>query len=115
MQPRLTNGTPRTQLIALLVVMFALGPPTLASPHDHEHGHDHNRARAALGRGEIRPLAEVLDMVTASIPGDVVEVELEREDGAWVYEFKIIATGGRRIEVVVDAATGVLLEHEEDD
>ncbi|MGD2021176.1 MAG: PepSY domain-containing protein, partial [Thiohalocapsa sp.] len=76
---------------------------------------DHDRARAALERGEVLPLAEILASVTAQVPGDVVEVELEREHGAWVYELKVIAPNGRVLEVLVDAAAGRLLAHEEDD
>jgi uncharacterized membrane protein YkoI len=91
--------------------VLAIGFAAQAGPHDH----DHDRARAALERGEVLPLAEILASVTAQVPGDVVEVELEREHGAWVYELKVIAPNGRVLEVLVDAAAGRLLAHEEDD
>jgi uncharacterized membrane protein YkoI len=48
------------------------------------------------------------------IPGEVVGVEFEREHGRWVYEFKIIDSGGRLLEVYVDAKTGTVLSTEED-
>jgi uncharacterized membrane protein YkoI len=41
-------------------------------------------------------------------------VELEREHGRWVYEFKIVDAGGRLLEVYVDARTGALLPAGED-
>ncbi|MGD9298113.1 MAG: PepSY domain-containing protein [Thiohalocapsa sp.] len=93
------------------LLVLAIGFAAQAGPHDH----DHDRARAALERGEVLPLAEILASVTAQVPGDVVEVELEREHGTWVYELKVIAPNGRVLEVLVDAAAGRLLAHEEDD
>lgn len=107
----------RAGLLTLLTALPVLVDTAVASPdeHEHRHAHDHDRARAALSRGEVRPLAEILALVSTAVPGDVVEVELEREHGRWVYELKVIATDGRRLEVLVDAADGMLLAHEEDD
>ena len=75
---------------------------------------DHDRARAALERGEVRPMTEVLAAVALEVPGDVVEVELEREHGRWVYELKVIATDGRMREVLVDAASATVLRRKHD-
>jgi uncharacterized membrane protein YkoI len=114
MQSLLPN---RARPWALLAPLLALAPAAPASPHEHEHDHDHDhdRARAALRRGEVRPLAEILTIVHEAVPGDIVEVELEREHGVWVYELKVLSPDGRRLEVLIDAAAGTLLEHEEDD
>lgn len=91
------------------------GPPT-------DYGeYDHDRARHALARGEVRPLAEILTMVMAHTPGEVIEVEFEpwgrRGERRWAYEFEIIAPDGRLQEVYVDAASGEILgtEYEDDD
>ncbi|WP_334154451.1 PepSY domain-containing protein [Tepidimonas sp.] len=70
---------------------------------------DHDRARAALLAGQILPLPVILDRVRPEVPGDVLEVELEREDGRWVYELKLLQPGGRLRKVAVDAATGQVL------
>ncbi|WP_253798981.1 PepSY domain-containing protein [Rhodovulum sp. P5] len=67
---------------------------------------DHDRARAALERGEILPLSEILPDVQARHGGRVIEVELERERGRYVYEFEVITRSGRILEIEVDAATG---------
>lgn len=75
---------------------------------------DHDLAREALQRGEIRPVAEVLSAVSAEVPGEVIEVELEREHGRLVYELKVIAPDGRVSEVLVDAATADIIELEHD-
>ncbi len=110
MQPKLQNRARRACLLVLLAAMPMLGSAAQASPYER----DHDRARAALGRGEVLPLAEILEAVTTAVPGDVVEVELEREHGTWVYELKVITPDGRRREVLVDGATGALLKHEDD-
>jgi uncharacterized membrane protein YkoI len=75
--------------------------------------HDHDRARAALERGEVRPIGEILASAAAKVPGEVVEVELEREHGHWVYELKIIAPDGRMLEVLMDAATATVIQIED--
>lgn len=80
----------------------------------HHYRRDHDRARAALERREVLPLAQILDVVAKRVPGDIVELELEQEEGVWVYEIKVIAPDGRLLEVLVDAAEGTLLEHQED-
>ncbi len=56
------------------------------------------------------------------VPGTVIEEELEREKGRWIYEFEIRPKGetGRIIkEVTVDPETGAILavetEEEDDD
>lgn len=53
----------------------------------------------------------------ARVPGQVVEEELEEEDGRWVYEFDIrpSAAGAPVQEVVVDANSGQVLAVEADD
>jgi uncharacterized membrane protein YkoI len=70
---------------------------------------DHDRARAALLAGEVRPLAQVLAQVARTHPGQVLEVELEREDGRWVYELKLLQSNGRLLKLEVDARDGQVL------
>lgn len=75
---------------------------------------DHDRVRGAVERGEVLPLAEILARVHPPLGGEVVGVSVEREDGRWVYEFRVIEPGGRLVEVEVDAATARVLKREED-
>ena len=101
-----------TGLMAGAAVLSAI--PLHHSLSDDKIGgeHDHERARRALERGEIRPLSEILASVRARIPGEVVKVEIEREDGVWVYELKIVAKDGRFLEVYVDAKTARIIKIE---
>ncbi|RTL74106.1 MAG: peptidase, partial [Bradyrhizobiaceae bacterium] len=67
---------------------------------------DHDDARRAVEAGEIRPLADILDVVKGKLPGDVVGVKLEREAGVWMYEFRVVDDKGRLLEIHVDARSG---------
>ena len=69
---------------------------------------DHDEARAAMMAGQIRPLAELLADVERRFDGRVIETELEREDGRWVYKFKLLPPTGHVFEVQIDAANGTL-------
>ncbi len=70
------------------------------------HARDHDEAKRAVAAGEIRPLAEILNAVRTKLPGDVVGVKLERKDGVWMYEFRVVGDKGRLFEVYVDARSG---------
>lgn len=72
-------------------------------------GRDHERARAAVQAGEVMPLPQLLQKLQRSHPGQVLELELEREDGRWVYEVKLLQAKGRLVKLAVDAATGEVL------
>jgi uncharacterized membrane protein YkoI len=39
----------------------------------------------------------------------MIEAELEREDGLWVYEVKLLRPNGRVVEALFDARSGELL------
>lgn len=92
----------RFALLSLVSVFFAGGAAA-------QERRDHERARAALEAGEIRPLAELLAVVERRYQGRVIEADLERDDGQWLYEFKILPPNGRMFVVEIDAATGALL------
>ncbi|MBL6456857.1 PepSY domain-containing protein [Belnapia sp. T6] len=70
---------------------------------------DHDRARAAMERGEIRPLSQLLADLERRFVGQVVDTDLDRDDGRWIYEFKLLPPSGRMYRVKIDAATGQVL------
>jgi len=74
---------------------------------------DHDRAREALQAGQILPLRQVLDTVEREHPGQVMEVELERERGAWIYEIKLLRSDGALLKLEVDAHSGAVLRSRE--
>lgn len=99
-----------TRLSQILLFSAALGAasPALAD-------RDHDRAREALARGEILSLSVLLPEIEARYDARMLEVELETDDGRLVYEFELITSAGRIIEAEVDAATGAILEDEQED
>lgn len=91
------------------ILLFFLTIISFSTPLHAQDRRDHERARAALEAGEIRPLAELLGVVERRYQGRVIEADLERDDGQWLYEFKILPPNGRMFVVEIDAATGALL------
>ena len=75
---------------------------------------DHDRAREAVAAGELLPLHVLLERVSKTWPGQVLEVELEREGGTWVVELKLLRPDGRLVELEVDGGTARVLRVSED-
>lgn len=99
--------------LVLLLTSLSLGLSTgLAEKRDKKN--EHNVVREALQRGEVLPLVKILAIATEQVPGDVIEVELEDEKKALVYEIKILTSTGRVREVKIDARTGKVLKIEDD-
>jgi uncharacterized membrane protein YkoI len=101
----------------LLGLAFACSGGTVAysDGRDDDDRHDHDQARRALRDGRARPLAEILQRTVADLGGEVIGVEFERENGRYVYEFKVVTPTGRLREVYVDALTAEILKSEDDD
>ncbi|TJW07555.1 MAG: hypothetical protein E5W82_22840 [Mesorhizobium sp.] len=81
----------------------------LAARADDDDDDDHDRARNLYEHGQIRGLSNILDIVRAQAPGDIIAVDLIRKSNKWVYRFQIVATDGRRTIVDVDAGAGVIM------
>lgn len=107
----MTQAFARSRFAALSFVLLAgaslAGASALA-------GGDHEKAMRAVREGRALPLAEILPGIESRIGGRVLEVELERDDGRYFYEFKMVTTSGRLLEVMVDAASGRVIEIEDD-
>jgi uncharacterized membrane protein YkoI len=71
---------------------------------------DQERARAAVQAGEVLPLATLLERLQRTHPGQVLELELERDGGRWIYEVKLLQSGGQLLKLEVDGATGQVLD-----
>jgi uncharacterized membrane protein YkoI len=70
---------------------------------------DHDQAERARERGEIRPLEEIMPILRERFSGEVAQIELERDHGVWIYEFKLIDAAGRLVEITIDAKTGAVV------
>lgn len=103
----------RTLLLALMLALAAGGFARAEEPEGDDRP-DHVRARRALEEGRARPLSEILDRVRDQLGGEVIGVKFDRENGRYVYEFKVVTPAGRLREVQVDALTAQVLKSEED-
>ncbi len=99
----------RFPALALLLAALAGGASLSVQAGDQE------LARAAVERGEIRPLDEILAAARKAVPGEVVKLELKRDDGRWFYKLRILAAEGKRREVKVDASSLAILDDDDDD
>ena len=85
----------------------------LAAPLAQASDKDHERARQAVQAGQVMPLPAVLEKLAATHPGQVLEVELERErrDGneVWVYEIRLLQADGQLMKLELDAKTAEVL------
>ena len=101
----------RSNLItaALLAGLFTTGT-ALASDRI-----DHNEIYQLRQSGEIMSMEKVLEQANALQPGQLVEAELDRDNGNYVYELKIIDADGKMHELELDARTGELLKRELED
>ena len=100
----------------MLMLMVCLSAPNAIADADGQRWEDddnsYDQARRALSRGDVLPVEEVIEQLKIQIPGQVLEIEFEREHGHWVYEFKMIDESGRRLEVYLDAKTAELISVE---
>lgn len=50
-------------------------------------------------------MSAVLGVVRDKVPGDIIEIELDRDDGIWIYEVKVLPPSGHRKKLEIDART----------
>ena len=72
-------------------------------------------ARRLAAEGKILPLETIQKQIRAVQPGEILEVELEHEDDSILYEIEMLDDRGRVHEIKVDAVTGRILKHEQED
>jgi uncharacterized membrane protein YkoI len=95
---------PRARSVVAVALLGLAGLAARAGEADHE------RARAAVRAGEVLPLPTLLERLQGSYPGQVLELELERDDGRWIYEIKLLQPGGQVLKLEVDARTAAVLK-----
>jgi len=101
---------PRFTLHAVfLATGLILAGLILANPSLADDRQDHDRARQALEAKEILPLQTLLARIQRQHPGQIMEVELEREHGRWRYEIKLLRSNGALVKLEIDARDGSIL------
>jgi len=62
--------------------------------------------------GTIKPLNEILAILSRDWVGEVLEVEIEEDDGLWIYEIELLGPQGQVVEFEIDARSGDIVEVE---
>jgi uncharacterized membrane protein YkoI len=66
--------------------------------------------------GQVMPLQDILGAIARLYPGSqVLEVELESQQGKYRYEIEILTVADSVRELEIDAHTGAILEDEPED
>jgi uncharacterized membrane protein YkoI len=96
-----------TFFTVLLCAALALAPIA--------HADDDQRIRQLQRSGEILSLEQIFDRARKVKPGRIVDVDLDKDDGRYIYEIELLERSGKVWEMEFDARTGELLQLEQDD
>lgn len=91
---------------------IALGDDALPNAVADDDLPSHDDLSRLVKEGRIRPLSALKAEVLAKLPGELIDVRGERDKGRIVYEFRILRDSGRVTEVEVEAASGKIVEVE---
>ena len=104
------HGDMKKKLVTLLLCLALLpAMPDLAPAKDGRED-----AGEAVRSGKAMSISRILKQVRPRL-GEILEIELEEDDGRLVYEIRYMTREGRRREAYVDARTGRILSSEDDD
>jgi hypothetical protein len=90
---------------------YAASPPAYApNSLGAGWGQQQDQARRGVRQGGLMPLGQVMQNIGRSTPGRLLDAGLEPgPDGRPAYRVRWAAAGGRRIDFIVDAATGAII------
>ncbi len=108
---KIMRSLPLRSLLLAIAAALAFTAPALAS----ERRGDHDEALTAVEQREALPLTRIIGIAQGAVPGEIIEIELERDHDRLIYEVKILARTGRVREVEIDARTGAVLRVEDED
>ncbi len=103
--------------IALIFALVATIAVPAASAEEGKAGYGDNREKLddARSHGKIMPIDLLLKLLKEKLNGEIVEIELDDNDGGLYYEVYYLDSAGRRIVIYVDAATGAILKDKLED
>ena len=68
-----------------------------------------DEARQGVRDHHLMPLGRVIEQVRVRTPGRQLDTGLEYQDGRAVYRVRWMTRDGRRVDYLIDAATGAIL------
>ena len=98
-------------MLALLASLVLIaGPPPTGGSLGENWGPQQDQVRGLVRSGRAIPLSQATTAVARRIPGRLLDAGLEAgENGREVYRIRWAAADGRRLDLIVDAATGAIL------
>lgn len=110
--PKRTYTQPSLVLLLIAMLTFSV---VLLTIHPVNSGESPATARKLSAAGEILSLEKITKAAKALKPGEILETELERKHGIYVYEVEILDDKGLVWELKLNAKTGKLIKMEQDD
>ena len=105
----------RLTTLALALVATIAVPSAFADKGKNSHGENHEKLDEARRQGALMPIELLLKRLNDKLKGEILEIELDDKDDRLYYEIYYLDSGGRRIEIEVDAATGEILKDKVED
>lgn len=99
------------RVVLALVLSLAIAP-AFADKGGRGNDDDLHEARQ---RGEVMPLAVILERIRPEIGDRIIEIETDRKSGVILYEIYYLDESGRRREIEIDARTGEIRRMEDED
>lgn len=107
----------RALILAALIALAAMPAAGFAQPSIDDKGDSlgaawgpqQDRAREGVRRGTQVPLSLVVNAIARRVPGRMLDAGLENQGGRQVYRVRWLTDDGRRIDILVDAASGAIL------
>jgi uncharacterized membrane protein YkoI len=99
---------------AWLVLSIVLAIFVIVSPLKAHADIDQATARQLSATGKILPLEKIHEKAKQIKQGKILETELEKKRGKYLYEVELLDEHGIVWEIKLDAATGQLIKLEED-
>jgi len=93
----------------LLVLMALTGFAGLPADMHAQAQAGQTTGRDIAQAEETKPLSEVLQTVKARVPGQVLDVQLDKSGTPWTYQIRVRSDKGNVVLVVVDAVSGRIL------
>lgn len=102
------------RMVIVLLIALSIGAGVRLLPQAGS-GESPASAGQLSAKGQILSLEKISQLAKSHKPGEILEVELEKKHGRYVYEVDILDAGSQVWELKLDAKTGQLLKLELDD
>ncbi len=110
----------KSYLIALplicLSILLGTAPAHADDPNrefpEHEEALPRDQLHDLVQKGELLSLAALKALTLSRVPGKLIDVSVKRDDGAIIYELRVLRDGGQVTEVEIDATSGRIIEIE---